>query len=186
MVRARPRVAIPIAFFTLIVGGAVPSDQTDPKLDALFAALAVADTSSEAAVIEERIWSLWLETDRPEVEESLGRGILAMNLGNHAAALLAFDAVVAAAPRLAEGWNRRATLHFLMGNFEASVRDIDATLALEPRHFGALSGLAMIREAQERPFEALEALEKVQRIHPRMPHLAERVARLTAQLGDPI
>ena len=73
-----------------------------------------------------------------------------------------------------------------MGNFEASLRDIDRTLALEPRHFGALSGLALIREAQGRPFEALEALEQLIRLHPQLPNLLERVDRLTRQLGEPI
>ncbi len=73
-----------------------------------------------------------------------------------------------------------------MGALDASLRDIDHTLALEPRHFGALSGLAMIRETQRRPFEALEALERVTQLHPRLPQLQERVDRLSRQLGDPI
>jgi len=180
--------AVPIAGLLLLSlqGEPALSDQTDPGLDALFARLASAESVGEAADLEERIWRLWLEVDREDVEESLGRGILAMNTGRYAAALLAFDGVVSSAPDFAEGWNKRATLHFLMGNFDASVRDIDRTLALEPRHFGALSGLAMIREAQGRPFEALEALERIQHIHPRLPNLPERVARLTQQLGDPI
>ena len=110
----------------------------------------------------------------------------AMRKGDGAAALSAFDAVVAAAPEFAEGWNKRATLHWLMGNPAASVQDIERTLALEPRHFGALSGLSMIREAQGRPFEALEALEKVAQVYPKLPELERRIEHLTVQLGEPI
>jgi tetratricopeptide (TPR) repeat protein len=171
---------------SLLLGGPALSDQKHPLLDELFRQLAGAGSAAEAAGVEERIWSLWLESGQSDVEESLERGMLAMGTGDYAAARLAFDRVVAAAPGFAEGWNKRATLYFLMGNFEASLRDIERTLALEPRHFGALSGLAMIREAQGRPFQALEALERVQHVHPRLPHLAERVERLTRQLGDPI
>ncbi len=169
-----------------IPGSPALSDQNDSSLDALFLQLAAAQTTRDAARLEEQIWSVWLETDAAGVDASMARGIAAMNIGNYPAALLAFDSIIAAAPDFAEGWNKRATLHFLMGSLDASVRDIDRVLALEPRHFGALSGLAMIREAQGHPFEALEALEHVTRIHPQLPHLRERVDRLSKQLGDPI
>ncbi len=88
-----------------------------------------------------------------------------------------------AAPGFAEAWNKRATLHWLLGNHDKSVEDIAATLSLEPRHFGALSGLAMIHEAQGRAFEAMEALERVRGIHPHLPHLAERIQRLMDKFG---
>jgi tetratricopeptide (TPR) repeat protein len=185
MLRAAIFLALPISL-ALIMGGPALSDQNDPRLDDLFERLAAAQSTGEAAAVEEHIWALWLDTDERGVDESMGRGIVAMNSGNYAAALLAFDSIIATSPDFAEGWNKRATLHFLMGNFEGSIRDIDRTLALEPRHFGALSGLAMIREAKGQAFEALEALERLQHIHPQLPHLMERVARLTAQLGDPI
>lgn len=162
------------------------SDQSDPSLDALFAELASAKSAVHAAAVEERIWEVWLDVGQPGVDETLRRGIVAMNHGDYPAALLAFDRIVAAAPGFAEGWNKRATLYFLMGDFPSSTRDIERTLALEPRHFGALSGLAMIREGQRRPFEALEALERLVAIHPQIPQLKERVDRLTAQLGEPI
>ena len=169
-----------------IPGSSALSDPIDARLDALFSQLAAAETTRSAAGIEEQIWSVWLETDVAGVDTWMARGVDAMSIGDYPAALLAFDSIIAKAPDFAEGWNKRATLHFLMGAFDASVRDIDRTLALEPRHFGALSGLAMIREAQGHPFEALEALEQVTRVHPRLPHLQERVDRLTKQLGDPI
>ncbi len=161
------------------------SDQRDPRLDPLFSQLAQGD-ALEAARAEQAIWEIWLESGDDDTDRRMTRGVRAMNRGDFGGALAAFESVVEAAPGYAEGWNKRATLYWLMGQLDASVADIDRTLALEPRHFGALSGLAMIREAQGRPFEALEALEKVVKIHPKLPHLGERIDHLTRQLGEPI
>ena len=86
-----------------------------------------------------------------------------------AEALAAFDRVVELAPDYAEGWNKRATLHYLRGNYVASVDDIERALDLEPRHFGALSGLAMVSLAIGEEERALDAFEAALAIHP---HLA--------------
>jgi tetratricopeptide (TPR) repeat protein len=155
-----------------------------PSLRELFARLASAASELEASAIEREIWSAWLSTDDPAIAPWIQRGLAAMESRDIAAALQAFDRVVELAPDYAEGWNKRATLHWLRGAYDASLADIDRTLALEPNHFGALSGLAMIREAQGQPFEALEALEKLIQIHPRLPLLRERIERLSARLGQ--
>ena len=162
------------------------ADERDARLRELFARLAAAASEREAGAVEREIWSAWLATDDENVASWIARGLAAMEARDFAAALQSFDRVVELAPDYAEGWNKRATLHWLRGSFEESVADIDRTLALEPRHFGALSGLAMIREAQGRPFEALEALEQLLHIHPRLPQLRERIEQLTAQLGEAI
>jgi tetratricopeptide (TPR) repeat protein len=162
------------------------SDQNDPRLDGLFAQLADATSVAEGAMLERQIWDLWYDVDDDAVDARLREGAAAMERGDGTAALAAFDAVVGMKPDFAEGWNRRATLYFLMQRFPESVADIERTLELEPRHFGALSGLALIRKTQNEPFAALEALERVARIHPRMPHLMERVDELTSMLGEAI
>jgi len=166
-------------------GGAM-ADQNDPALGPLFEALAASQSVAEAAGYEREIWARWLQSGDDGVDRDLARGESAMDRGDARAAMDAFNAVIEADPDFAEGWNKRATLHWLMGNYEQSVADIERTLALEPRHFGALSGLSMIREAQHRPFEALEALEKVFELHPKLPQLEQRIEHLTGQLGDPI
>ena len=154
------------------------------SLDGLFAALRDAQSPGEASRVEHAIWLRWMEWDDPQVNSWMLDGVRAMNEGRHPQALRAFDAIVAAAPDFAEGWNKRATVHWLVGDHEKSLRDIDRTLSLEPRHFGALSGLALIHEANGRVFEALDALERAGEIHPHLPHHADRVAQLTQQLGQ--
>jgi tetratricopeptide (TPR) repeat protein len=160
--------------------------RNEPRLQALFARLAAASSEGEATVLEQEIMVAWHAPDDEVVLPWLRIGLNAIDAQEFSAALAAFDRVVELAPDFAEGWNKRATLHCLMGDYGESVADIARTLELEPRHFGALSGLAMIREAQGRPFEALEALERVMRIHPKLPRLRDRIEKLTAQLGETI
>ena len=159
------------------------ADQKDPRLTELFEGLAAATSGLEAAPIEQRIWQLWADADDDAVDRVMATGTHAMAVGDGAGALEAFNAAVARKPDFAEAWNKRATLYYLLRRYAESIADIEQTLELEPRHFGALSGLALIREAQNRPFEALEALERASQIHPQLPNLREWIDRLTAQFG---
>ena len=77
-----------------------------------------------------------------------------------------FNKIVKLVPEFAEGWNKRATVHYYLQNYEASLADIERTLALEPRHFGAISGLGLVYIAQEKYMEALQAYEDVLKVHP--------------------
>jgi len=153
-------------------------------LDGLFQALREAADPEQARAAERGIWQRWMESGDPRIDAQLLHGVQAMARGDHRAALSAFDAIVRAAPEFAEGWNKRATAHWLLGDHGASLRDIDRTLALEPRHFGALSGLALIHEVNGRIFEALDALERVGRIYPRLPDLVRRIAALERKLAQ--
>ncbi len=85
-----------------ILGSPALADQNDSRLDALFEQLGSAETTREAARIEQQIWSVWLETDDASVEASMARGLAAMSSGNYPAALRAFDSIVASAPDFAE------------------------------------------------------------------------------------
>ena len=162
------------------------ANQNDTRLDSLFSQLQITGSGQKARTIEKFIWKIWRESGDEAVDQLMVDGVKAMGGGNYEGALIAFNSIVKGAPNFAEGWNKRATLYWLMGDFEKSVEDINRTLALEPRHFGALSGLAMIRESQERPLDALQAFERALEIYPAMPNAAERIRKLNRQLGEPI
>ncbi len=180
--------ALSIAFpaLTSLPEDPAVASQNGSRLDGLFSKLLTEKNPALIRSIESRIWRIWLEADDAATQGDLTRGMEAMNAGDARTALDAFKAVVEASPDFAEGWNKRATLYYLMGDHAASIADIERTLALEPRHFGALSGLALIHEAAGRWFEALEALDQVRRIHPRMPGLEERLDHISKQLGQAV
>ena len=79
---------------------------------------------------------------------------------------------------IAEGWNKRATLYYLMGRHEESLADIDRVIKLEPRHFGALSGAGLVNMALERPEAALKAFKRALDANPHMPSAEARVKAL--------
>jgi tetratricopeptide (TPR) repeat protein len=93
-----------------------------------------------------------------------------------------FNRLVTLAPDFAEAWNKRATVYYLMGDYRASVLDIERTLELEPRHFGALSGLGLIYDAIEEPAAALRSFEAAVAINPHLDSTRQRIDALRRQL----
>ncbi len=144
------------------------ADQTDPRLGDLFARLKEVSAPAEADPIESQIWAIWLETSDQTAGLLLQTGIDAMSRGDGRAALEAFDRLVAIAPDFAEGWNKRATVHYLVGNLDQSLDDIATTLNLEPRHFGALSGLGLVYIKLDDLERALVAFEAALAVSPQM------------------
>ena len=162
------------------------ADQTNAKLPSLFAGLKAAPGLPQAHAIEIEIWRIWMMHGNPEIDRRMASGVLDMNHGNLKRSLRAFDDVVADAPKFAEGWNKRATVYYMMGQYEASVRDIHRTLDLEPRHFGALSGLGLIFDAIGNGAAAIKVWERALAIHPHMPAIRHRMNELKRELtGKP-
>ncbi|MBI3451320.1 MAG: tetratricopeptide repeat protein [Rhodospirillales bacterium] len=159
------------------------ASQTDARLDGLFAQLRAAADAPEAARIEGAIWRLWTEAGDPATDSLMTLGIAAMASGDLRGALAVFDAVTRQSPEFAEGWNKRATVLYLLGAYDASAADVEKTLALEPRHFGALSGLGLINLARERKDEALKAFEAALAINPHMPGVRQNVDTLRRRGG---
>jgi len=116
------------------------ADQTDDRLDDLFVTLALSSDLPTIRATESEIWSIWFEHPNTDVEELMQMGVTRMNYNRYADAMLIFSQLIESFPDYAEGWNRRATLHYILGNYDESIADIEKVLELEPRHFGALSG----------------------------------------------
>jgi tetratricopeptide (TPR) repeat protein len=157
------------------------ADQRDPALAPLFERLKVAH-AVEGPLIEDQIWVIWFRHPDRVVASLLDEGVVLMSRRRWAEALDRFDQIVRLAPGFAEGWNKRATAHYLLGEFERSVMDIQRTLALEPRHFGALAGLGQIYLQLDRPAASLQALEAALRINPTMAGVRRQVEELHARI----
>ena len=177
MIRSLALVGLIVA---LMVGRMTMAAQDDPRLTGLFADLKAAQTIADVAGIEAQIWHLWSLSNDDKIDRILAGGTAAMNHRAFEAALTSFNTVIEMRPDFAEGWNKRATLYYLVGEFERSIADVERTLALEPRHFGALSGLGLINMALERPVEALAAFEAALAVHPHMPNAKRMIKQLRA------
>lgn len=149
-----------------LFAGQARAGQDDPALPALFKLLRTSVEGMQANLLQNQIWVIWHQHEDPELTELLDRGITAMHESNFKVALAAFDAVIEIDPGFAEGWNKRATLYYLMGDYDRSVLDIQKTLELEPRHFGALSGLGLINMSLGRTDAAIAAFEQTIAVNP--------------------
>lgn len=161
----------------LTAAGAEPAE-----LDALFEGLQSADPVASAQ-IEARIYELWSDTGSPSMDLLLSRGRSALEAGDTTRAVDHFSALIDHAPDFAEGYNGRATAYFQQGRFGLSVEDIRRTLELNPRHFGAMTGLALILEELGEIDGALLAWREVERLNPGREGLSEAIRRLEVRIG---
>ncbi len=171
----------------VVFAPALEARQDDSRLDSLFARLQITDNAAEANGIEAMIWGIWTDAEDDELDRLMAAGIGAMSTGRFGSALESFNAIIERDPEFAEGWNKRATLYYLMGRLDDSIADVERTLALEPRHFGALSGLGLIYTALEDAEAALTWFELAIEVNPHMPSVVLRAAILRKMLkGEPI
>ena len=162
----------------LVYSLASPADQNDPALDGLFERLAITTSDEEASNITHEIWQRWTANDDPDVSQLMQIGIRALNYSTYRKALQSFDRVIEMAPEFAEGWNKRATLYYHIKEYRRSIDDIKKTLRLEPRHFGAWSGLGLVSIAQENYSGALAAFKKALSINPHISNIRRYVQKL--------
>ncbi len=161
--------------------------QDDARLSDLFRQLLSAPTDETAEAVEDQIWTIWLEHPGRDVSILMSHGVQLMHKDNFKTALGLFDRIVTLAPDYAEGWNKRANAHYLLGDYPAAVADIRRTLQLEPRHFAALAGLGLVYLAVDEPAGALRAFEAALAINPHMDGVREQVDSLRQQLvGSPL
>lgn len=148
------------------------------ELDDLFIALEAAPSYEAASIIEESIWLRWLTGPTDDDTALMIRTTLAMQQGELTFALVLLDQLTEQAPNFAEAWNKRATVNYLLGDYETAFFDIDKTLELEPRHFGAWSGLGLMLEHMGRYQAAIQAHQKVLELYPTSEFSRDKIVEL--------
>lgn len=176
------RLILSLAAAAFLAAGAVARADEPVSLSSLYDKLSQAGTREEATLIEAAIWERWMESGSPSTDLLLSRGLEAMADDDFDTAGKLFDAVVDISPKFAEGWNKRATLHFLAEDYELALVDIRQVLALEPRHFGALAALGKILESFGDKKHALEAYRQALAVNPYLEGIAEDAKRLEPEV----
>lgn len=176
-----------LAAAIILAGVLVPTafayaDQKDPRLDRLFAILQTSGNERELNAAQAAIWETWSRHVEADTDRLMRRGILALNAGDMPEAMAIFDTLVIAKPDFAEAWNKRATALFLLGELDRSAADVERTLALEPRHFGALSGLGRIEMLRGAPEAARAAFRGALAVNPHLPYAQEMLRQLDEKI----
>ncbi|SLN35226.1 tetratricopeptide repeat protein [Oceanibacterium hippocampi] len=174
----RVLIAFLVSLGLATVSTAALARQDDSRLDILFGQLQHAPSPQLAHLLELQIWSIWTESRSDTIDLLMQSGSLALQRQQFDKALDAFNHVIEIDPEFAEAWNKRATLHYMTGAYPESIADIKRTLALEPRHFGALSGLGLIYDAMEEREQALDAYRRALEVNPHLGHAKSRVEEL--------
>ena len=156
-----------IIFILLLLNSSfVLADQKDSRLNSLFDELFLSNDNMQASTILAEIWDTWSIAENVEAQKKFDEGNNMMDRGSLEEAIALFTQVIDIKPDFAEGWNKRATVLFLKGELEASISDIQKTLELEPRHFGALDGLAEIYLIQDDLLGAAATYKRILEIIP--------------------
>ena len=164
-----------------------PHESRSQVLSKLYDRLAVTKDAHEGEMIAARIETLQMRSGSATADLLLSRARGVASSHNTSLALKLLDQVVILDPNWPEGWNRRATLRYLSHDDAGSMRDIARVLKLEPRHFGALSGMAEILLRHGFAKDALAIDRRLQEIYPTMGGLKKTVAELTLKVeGRPI
>ena len=182
---AAHRIALAIAAVLLLATAGFSDEALDrAELDRLFAELKVAPDADSAATISQRIWAIWTNPSDPDLARRMFEVLAVRSSGNISGSIALLDKLVEDYPTYAEGWNQRATMRYMVNDFEGSLADIDKVLEFEPRHFGAISGRVLIYLAQGKRALALKEMATALTIHPFLnerqlfPELQEDMVRI--------
>ncbi len=133
---------------------------------------------------EQALWQIWHRSGDEAVDALLQEGIEAMQRGHYQVAVDVFTRVIELAPNFAEGYNKRATTYYLMQRYEESIADCERTIALNPHHFGALSGAGLCYLSQRNLTKALEFFERAVVVNPNMPQIQQYIEDIRRFLRD--
>lgn len=155
----------------------------ESRLETLFATLQSTSDGQAAKSAESDIIEIWLESGSDTVDLLMDWTLDAMEQKNYPLALDYLDRIVAMQPDYVEGWNKRATVHFLVDDYSKAIADIEQTLALEPRHFGALSGLGTIMREIGDTDRAVIAFREALAVDPHLDSVKEALDKIEKEEG---
>ncbi len=130
------------------------------------------------------IWRIWSRSGDAAIDRLFARGVEHMQQQSFDDALKVFDEIVRRKPAFAEGWNKRATLYFLLGENEKSLRDCDEVLKRNPRHFGALAGAGQIHLRLGHLEQALEFFQRARKVNPNLDAIRAAIPLLEQKLTE--
>jgi len=169
-----------VALFCVLLTFSLPV-RAEEGLDDLFTLLAQPDLQNWE-VVEEKIWLEWSRSGSASMDLLLQRGNQALDAEEYGTAIEHLTALTDHAPDFAEGWNARARAYYQVGLYGPAMADIYTALSLNPRHFAALTGLAVMLEDLGKPSEALAVFRQVTAIHPHRPDVITAIERLESQV----
>jgi tetratricopeptide (TPR) repeat protein len=146
-------------------------------MPALVQALRDEDTRVRTAT-QSVMWAIWLRSGNDEIDGLMVEGVRRMEVQHYPEAIEIFDQIIARAPKFAEGYNKRATVHYLLDEFDKSIADIHQTLELNPVHFGALSGMGLCYLGLDEPRRALDWFERAVAVNPNMDTIQSYITQL--------
>ena len=130
------------------------------------------------AMAERAVWQVWSRAGDPEIDALFQRGVEQMNQGEAGSAIDTFTAIIRKKPDFAEGWNKRATIYFLIGEYEKSLADCAEVVKRNPDHFGVLSGYGQIYVQLDQPERALDYFQRALKVNPNLHQVEVAVEQL--------
>ena len=172
-----------IILFLFSLSPAISSENQKNELNKLFSELKKINNSSEAKIIENKIWKLWTtHPSEQSLTNLLAKGSSYMSQDKLTSAHNIFSKAIELDPNWAEAWNKRATVLYLMGKYELSQADIDKVLMIEKRHFGALTGQGLVQTALKNYQKAIDSYIEAHKVHPFMKSPLIMIEKLQLQI----
>jgi tetratricopeptide (TPR) repeat protein len=131
---------------------------------------------------ETALWAVWSRSGEAAIDHTLEIGVAQMREGQLEASVETFSDIIRRRPDFAEGWNKRATAYYLLGDWRRSAADCDEVLKRNPQHFGALSGYGMIWLQLDQPTRALERFQEALAVNPNLESVQKTIEALRALL----
>ena len=155
---------------------------TASDADTVYPLLSDADPSVRS-VAQAVIWQLWGHSGDATIDREYQQGVELMSAGNLTQAIDLFSQIIEKQPAFAEAWNKRATLYFMIGQYDLSIQDCEEVLKRVPQHFGALSGYARMLVNKGQFERALDFMERANLVNPQMQNAAEMILQLRKKIS---